>query len=109
MADPKSTVEVVYSSGPATVEVPDVTGQSEATASANLVGAGFKVTSVDQSSTTVNVGKVISTNPDAGTPVQPGITIKIFVSTGPPSTTSTSTTSTTKPPSSSTTSTTKAP
>ncbi|HEY5154994.1 MAG TPA: Stk1 family PASTA domain-containing Ser/Thr kinase [Acidimicrobiales bacterium] len=106
-ADQGADVTVVYSSGPATVEVPDVTGQSEATASANLVGAGFKVTSVDQSSTTVNTGKVISTNPDAGTQVAPGSTIKIFVSTGPPSTTSTSTTSTTKPPASSTTTTTK--
>jgi beta-lactam-binding protein with PASTA domain/predicted Ser/Thr protein kinase len=106
MADVGSTVEIFVSSGPATVEVPDVSGQSEATASANLVGAGFKVTSVDQSSTTVPVGRVINTNPDAGTQVAPGITIKIYVSSGPPATTTSSTTTTSKPPPTSSTSTT---
>ncbi|MGZ4693695.1 MAG: Stk1 family PASTA domain-containing Ser/Thr kinase [Acidimicrobiales bacterium] len=107
-ADPGSTVEVFYSSGPTTVEVPDVTGQSAATASATLVAAGFKVTAIDQSSTTVAVGKVISTNPDAGNQVAPGTTVKIYVSTGPPTTTSSSTTTTSKPPSSSSTTTTAA-
>jgi serine/threonine-protein kinase len=103
MADAGSTVEIFVSSGPATVEVPDVTGQSEATASANLVGSGFKVTSVDQSSTTVPVGRVIGTNPEAGTQVAPGSTIKIYVSTGAPTTTTSSTTTTTKAPTTTTT------
>ena len=106
MADAGSTVAVLYSSGPSTVGVPDVTGQSAATATATLVAAGFKVTAIDQSSTSVGVGKVISTNPDAGTQVAPGSTIKIYVSTGPPTTTSSSTTTTSRPPSSSSTSTT---
>jgi len=103
------TVQIFVSSGPATTGVPDVTGMTEAVAKATLVAAGFKVTSVDQSSTTVDVGKVISTNPDAGIEVLPGSTVKIFVSTGPPATTTSSSTTTTKPPTSSTTSTTKAP
>jgi beta-lactam-binding protein with PASTA domain len=99
------------SSGPPTVGVPDVTGQSAATATATLIAAGFKVTPIDQASTSVNVGRVISTNPDAGTDVAPGSTIKIYVSTGPASTTTTaSSTTTSKAPStSSTTATTKDP
>jgi len=106
MADVNSTVEIFYSSGPPTVEVPDVTGQSAATATATLVAAGFKVTAIDQSSSSVDVGKVISTNPDAGTQVGPNTTVKIYVSTGPPTTTSSSTTTTSKPPPTSSTTTT---
>ena len=108
MADLGSTVEIIVSSGPSTVQVPDVTGQSAATATATLVAAGFKVTAIDQSSTTVNVGRVISTNPDGGTDVAPGSTVKIYVSTGPPSTTTSSSTTTTKSPPTSSTTTTKA-
>jgi beta-lactam-binding protein with PASTA domain/tRNA A-37 threonylcarbamoyl transferase component Bud32 len=104
MVEKGSKVTIVVSTGPATLVVPDVVGQSAGTASATLTAAGFKVTEVDEASSTVAAGKVISTNPDAGIGVAPGSKVTIVVSTGPAPTTSTSSTSTTKAPKPSTTS-----
>jgi beta-lactam-binding protein with PASTA domain len=98
-ADKGSKVTIVVSSGPATVGVPDVSGQSAGTASATIIAAGFKVTESQQSSDSVPAGKVIGTNPDAGVSVAPGTTVRIIVSTGPAVTTTTTaaTTTTTHP------------
>ena len=95
-ADVGSVVTIVVSTGPSAITVPDVSGQSVATASANLTSAGFKVNESQQSSEKVAAGKVIGTNPSAGTQAAPGSTVTIIVSTGPtPTTTTTSTTTTT--------------
>jgi beta-lactam-binding protein with PASTA domain/predicted Ser/Thr protein kinase len=94
-ADKGSKVTIVVSIGPATVGVPDVTGQSAGTASATIIAAGFKVTESQQSSDSVSAGKVIGTNPDAGVSVAPGTTIRIIVSTGPAPTTTTTSAATT--------------
>jgi beta-lactam-binding protein with PASTA domain/predicted Ser/Thr protein kinase len=94
-ADKGSKVTIVVSSGPATVGVPDVSGQSAGTASATIIAAGFKVTESQQSSDSVLAGKVIGTNPDAGVSVAPGTTIRIIVSTGPAPTTTTTSAATT--------------
>ena len=102
-ADKGSTVTINVSSGPSAVAVPDVAGQSATTASANLTELGFKVNETQQSSTSVDAGKVIGTNPPAGKQLPRGSVVTIIVSTGPPATTTTSTT----PPSSTTTSTAK--
>ncbi|HVN49795.1 MAG TPA: Stk1 family PASTA domain-containing Ser/Thr kinase [Acidimicrobiales bacterium] len=102
MADQRSEVDIQVSSGPATVKVPDVSGQSAASAAANLAAQGFVVSTVEQSSTTVPNGIVIGTNPSAGIQVAPKSPITIIVSSGPPATSSTSSSTT----SSSTTSTT---
>ncbi len=96
-------VRLTVSSGLPEVPVPNVAGDDLATASNALGQAGFKVTSTQQSSTSVPVGKVIGTNPAAGTPVQKGATVQVIVSSGPPATTTTTappttTTTTTKPP-----------
>ncbi len=88
-ADKGAEVDITVSSGPATVKVPNVAGQSVASASANLASAGFKVTTVNQASSTVLAGQVIGTNPAAGISVAPGTTVTIIVSTGPAPTTST--------------------
>ncbi|HEX7442645.1 MAG TPA: Stk1 family PASTA domain-containing Ser/Thr kinase, partial [Acidimicrobiales bacterium] len=104
-ADKGTVVSIAVSSGPSAIAVPDVSGQSAATASANLTSAGFKVSETQQSSATVAAGKVIGTNPTAGTQATPGSTVTIIVSTGPPATSTTSSSTTT--PASSTTSTTK--
>jgi eukaryotic-like serine/threonine-protein kinase len=103
MADQKSEVDIQVSSGPATIKVPDVTGQSEASAAANLAAMGFVVATANQSSTTVPAGQVIGTNPSAGIQVAPKSTITIIVSTGPPATSSTSTSTSTSSTSTSTT------
>lgn len=94
-ADKGSKVTIVVSSGPATVGVPDVTGQSAGTASATIIAAGFKVTESQQSSDSVPAGKVIGTNPDAGVSVAPGTTVRIIVSSGPAATTTTTSAATT--------------
>lgn len=82
---PGSTVTMIVSTGPeapATVPVPDVTGQSAADAQATLEAAGFAVTTSEQSSEDVEEGLVIETNPTAGTEVAPGTTVNMTVSTG---------------------------
>jgi eukaryotic-like serine/threonine-protein kinase len=65
------------------IPVPDVSGQDEGTARATLVGAGFQVTSTPTSSDSVDVGKVIGTNPAAGTPLPRNTAVSLLVSTGP--------------------------
>ena len=78
-----STVTVTVSTGPATVAVPDVAGQTTADAQTALEAAGFAVTTTDQASDDVEAGLVISTNPAAGIEVAPGTTVDMTVSTGP--------------------------
>ncbi len=82
---PDSTVDIVVSTGPdtpATVPVPDVTGQASTDAQATLEAAGFVVTTSEQPSAEVEEGLVIGTNPAAGTEVAPATTVTIAVSTG---------------------------
>lgn len=78
-----STVTLIISSGPSTVEVPDVTGQPVEDAVAELEGLGFTTTTEEQASEDVEEGLVISTNPRAGTAVAPGSEVVVVVSTGP--------------------------
>jgi serine/threonine-protein kinase len=90
-----SVVTIKVSSGVAQVAVPSVAGDDLAGASATLGAAGFKVTSVQQSSTSVAAGTVITTNPTAGTQMAKGSTVQVIVSSGPPATTTTTTEPTT--------------
>ncbi|MGH9300967.1 MAG: Stk1 family PASTA domain-containing Ser/Thr kinase, partial [Acidimicrobiales bacterium] len=78
------TVTLTVSSGPGQVAVPDVTGQS-ASQAGNLLGQkGLKVgTTTNQPSTSVAAGKVISTNPPAGTMINPSQPVDLVVSSGP--------------------------
>ena len=81
-----STVSIVVSSGPdvpATVPVPDVSGQPEGDAQKALEDEGFVTTSTQQPSADVEIGLVISTNPAAGTEVAPGTSVEMLVSSGP--------------------------
>ena len=103
-ADKGSTVTITVSSGVAQVTVPSVAGDDLAGASATLGAAGFKVTSIQQSSTSVAAGTVIGTNPAAGTQMAKGSTVQVIVSSGPPATTTTTTTAPSTTTSSSTTS-----
>ena len=76
-----STVTIKVSSGPGTVAVPDVTGQSESDARNAL--NGFNVQTSQEASNDVEEGKVIRTDPGAGTQVEPGSTVTLVISTGP--------------------------
>ena len=78
-----STVNLVVSSGPATVTVPSVANDNPTTADNALHAAGLNPTQKNQASTTVTAGAVIGTSPAAGTQVAPGSTVVVYVSTGP--------------------------
>jgi beta-lactam-binding protein with PASTA domain/predicted Ser/Thr protein kinase len=67
------------------VTVPDVSGQSEATATTILRHAGLNPVPTLHSSSTVPSGRVISQAPDAGTRVEKGSKVGIVVSGGPAS------------------------
>ncbi len=78
-------VSFVVSTGPEatpTVTVPEVRGQDEATATANLEAAGLQVQSTEAASEEAE-GTVFEQNPAAGTVVEEGTTVTISVSTGP--------------------------
>lgn len=79
-----SAVTLVVAEKPSTITVPDVSGKSVAAAS-NLLGQDNLLvgTTSDQSSSTVPSGEVIGTSPAVGTPVKPGSTVNLIVSTGP--------------------------
>jgi len=78
-----SEVTLFVSSGPAAVPVPDVTGQSQSSATALLQSQGFSVTTSTQESTTVQPGNVISQSPAGGTKVQPNATVNLVIATAP--------------------------
>ena len=78
-----SEVVLQVSSGPEERPVPDVAGRSLAEAS-NLLGQnGFTVDQTSEARATVAEGKVIRTDPAAGTPQPKGATITVIVSSGP--------------------------
>ncbi len=94
-APKNSTVVIVVSSGPQQVAVPSVVGDSQATATSKLQGAGFQVNVVLQPSTSANAGKVIDSQPGGGTQADQGSTVTIVVGEAPPTTTTTAAPATT--------------
>ena len=78
----RPTVTVVVAREPL-IPVPDVTTQEPAAAAATLGAAGFQVTQVSVPHDTVPVGKVVGTDPIAGTPLPRGSTVTLQVSSGP--------------------------
>jgi RHS repeat-associated protein len=69
--------------GPATVTVPNVVGETEAAATAALVGAQLTIGTVtQQTSTSVPAGDIISQTPTAGASVAPGSPVNLVVSQG---------------------------
>jgi len=78
-----STVTVHFSSGSAMVNVPDVSGQSQADARTAITDAGLTVGDVTtEDSTEVASGAVIRTDPVAGTSVERGSSVSLVVSSG---------------------------
>jgi serine/threonine-protein kinase len=83
-AYPGSSVDVVVSSGPNQVPVPNVVGDSLSDAESTLWNAGFAYT-VEQAQSNQAAGTVISTDPAAGTPLDPySRKVTISQSSGPP-------------------------
>jgi beta-lactam-binding protein with PASTA domain len=78
-----SDVSLVVSSGPALVAVPNVVGDTKATATTAITGAGLAVGAVtQQASSTVASGDVISENPAAGASVTAASSVALVISTG---------------------------
>ncbi len=78
-----STVKVSLSSGPKSVEVPDVTGMTQDQAREALAAKGLTVGSVQVSDDpSQKEGLVISTNPAAGTSVNKDTAVTLTVSSG---------------------------
>ena len=79
-----SAVALLISSGPATVAVPNVVGNTQVAATTALTGAGLTVGSItQQSSGSVASGDIISENPAAATSVTKGSAVALVVSSGP--------------------------
>jgi serine/threonine-protein kinase len=76
-------VTLVVSSGPSQVAVPPVVGQTLSAAEQQLSARGLEASSSEEESERP-AGEVISQSPDAGTRVDPGSTVSLVVSSGPP-------------------------
>ena len=79
------TITYHLSQGAEQVSVPNVVGDSQSDATSALKSDGFSVNVVQSSSSSVEKGYVISSNPSAGTSADKGSTVTITVSTGPAS------------------------
>jgi eukaryotic-like serine/threonine-protein kinase len=79
-----SDIDLVISKGPTPVPVPKVVGLTQAEATAVLEAEEFGVSVDEEFSEKVDQGEVISQTPTAGTDYQPGNTVTIVVSKGPP-------------------------
>jgi eukaryotic-like serine/threonine-protein kinase len=78
-----TAVTLFVSSGPQTISVPNVSGDTLAAATAQLTKAGFNVNQKNQTSTSVAVGNVISQSPSAGSNEPKGSTVTVTVATAP--------------------------
>ncbi len=81
-----SPVTLFVGSAPEGVQVRDVTGRTEGDAEGLLQGDGFKTSSTSEPSASVPKGRVIRTEPGAGSTRPEGSTITIVVSSGPEAT-----------------------
>jgi beta-lactam-binding protein with PASTA domain len=84
-ADKGSTITLTVSGGKGSVIVPNVQGESQASATATLKKGHLKVTRVvPTSSGSISRGKAIKTSPAAAASVPRGTGVTLFMSTGPP-------------------------
>jgi len=81
-----TVVDLVISSGPAPIAVPDVVGQVQETAAATISGAGLIVTVETTETSSVASGTVISETPAAISLVAPGSAVVLVVAFAPPTT-----------------------
>lgn len=80
--DEGTTITYVISLGNQNIEIPDVTGMTQSTATTTLKDAGFAVSVSESYSDSVASGSVISQSPAAGASMSKGGTVKIVVSKG---------------------------
>jgi beta-lactam-binding protein with PASTA domain/predicted Ser/Thr protein kinase len=80
--DKGSVVTVTVSSGPSTVKVPDVVGVTQATARGRIKRVGLKPAFRKESSTKIEAGLVVRTDPGAGIAIDRGSEVIVYVSSG---------------------------
>ncbi|MFI4990443.1 MAG: Stk1 family PASTA domain-containing Ser/Thr kinase [Solirubrobacterales bacterium] len=81
-AEKGSRVNIVVSSGPGSSALPSVEGLTAAQAIERLRAAGFRPTRKEEPSSSVVKGKLIGTEPPAGTELQVGSPVTVLVSSG---------------------------
>jgi serine/threonine-protein kinase len=84
--EPNSVVQLVLSTGPALVAVPDVVGLNVSQASKILAAAGVRVGTIDSTSVGQEQGVVVATRPASGVGRPRGAAIALVVSRGEPET-----------------------
>ncbi len=82
---PETSVSLQIGGEVENIIVPNVVGVAEATAESQLENVGLEVKVVEQASSVVDPGIVISQSPAAGQPAQKGSTVTIVVSKASPS------------------------
>ena len=80
---PRETIDLTISKGPAPIPVPDVRGRSLDAAKSALAGAGFTTSTSSAYSDSVKAGVVVRTEPGAGAQLQRNSNVTIVVSKGP--------------------------
>lgn len=76
-------IEVIVSLGPKQVQVPYVTNQTQSDAVAQLTASGLQYTVQSINDSGVAVGSVVKTDPTAGTTVNSGSSVTLYISKGP--------------------------
>jgi eukaryotic-like serine/threonine-protein kinase len=76
------TVKLLVSGGKGEVQVPDVAGETLDDAQSRLADAGFQYRVIQETSDSVDPGKVLRTDPAAGSLVEKGSEVKLYVSAG---------------------------
>jgi serine/threonine-protein kinase len=82
-ADEGSTVTLVVSAGPGEAPIPEVVGLTQKSAENRLKDAGFKSRTTQDTSDTVEKGRVIDSAPPQGSLLEKGQTVTLTVSSGP--------------------------
>jgi serine/threonine-protein kinase len=77
-----TTVALAVSSGAAPRQVPPLEGQPRLAARRALKKLGFKIREQHENSETVGENRVIATRPGSGTPLDPGATVELVISSG---------------------------
>lgn len=77
-----SEVEVILSSGPDSVQVPDIVGKTTSEASSLLADQGLRIGSSETVDSTSEKDTVVSSDPQAGSSVEEGTAVNIEVASG---------------------------
>jgi len=77
-----SVVTLVVSDGPGDATVPDLSGEKGSEAEQDLINLGFDVSVEEQSSGNVKQGRVVKTEPPAGSQIEKGSAVTLVVSLG---------------------------